>query len=191
MGWDRRGGVGELWAGGSHVSLLPASKALSFTEALLPFFIGELLWFVLVINVHCVGVLGGGTSGGSGGMNCGWGARGMLFCNSSSEAFLAEKLVDFLIPGFEGSGDNLHGIDSVREPYWYSSVEVVDDDGGVGGGVKFCFDNFEFEFSYVLWEVVIVVDTGIGKPSSGFCGGVDALEGFLEVCDKVGIASEG
>ena len=44
---------------------------------------------------------------------------------------------------------------------------------------------------YILWEIVVVVDTGIGQPGGGFCGAVGALEGDLEVFDKVGEGSEG
>ena len=67
----------------------------------------------------------------------------------------------------------------------------MDNGSSVGGDVEFGFNDFEFEFPHVLWEVVVVVDTGIGEPSSGFSGRVDTLEGFLEVCDKVGVTSEG
>ena len=55
-------------------------------------------------------------------------------------------------------------------------MEIVDNSHGVGGGVEFCFDNLEFEFPHVLWEIVIVVDSGIGEPSGGFCSGVGTLE---------------
>ena len=44
----------------------------------------------------------------------------------------------------------------------------MDDCGSVGGGVEFCFNDFEFEFSHVLWEIVIIVDTGVGEPGGGF-----------------------
>ena len=43
----------------------------------------------------------------------------------------------------------------------------------------------------VLWEIVVVVDMGIGQPGGGFCGRVGALEGDLEVFDKVGEGSKG
>ena len=56
-------------------------------------------------------------------------------------------------------------------------MEVVGDGGSVGSGVEFSFDDFELEFSHVLWKVVIVVDTGVGEPGDGFGGGVGALEG--------------
>ena len=55
----------------------------------------------------------------------------------------------------------------------------------MGSGVKFCFDDFEFEFSHIFWEIVVVVDTGISEPVGGFGGGVGALEGCLEVFDKI------
>ena len=70
-------------------------------------------------------------------------------------------------------------------------MEVVDDGDCMGSGVEFGFNDFELEFSHVLWEIVVVVDTGIGEPGGGFCGGVGALEGDLEVFDKVGEGSEG
>ena len=41
-------------------------------------------------------------------------------------------------------------------------MEVVDDCCGMGSGVKFCFNNFELEFPHILWEIVVVADSGIG-----------------------------
>ena len=38
----------------------------------------------------------------------------------------------------------------------------------MGSGVKLCFDNFELEFSHILWEIVIIVDSGIGEPGVMF-----------------------
>ena len=54
----------------------------------------------------------------------------------------------------------------------------------MGGGVEFHFDDFELEFSHVLWEIVVIADTGIGEPGGGFCGGICALEGSLKIFDK-------
>ena len=67
----------------------------------------------------------------------------------------------------------------------------MDNSHGMGSGVEFCFNDFEFEFFHVLWEVVVIVDTGVGEPSGGFCGGVGALEGGLEIFDEVGEGPEG
>ena len=61
----------------------------------------------------------------------------------------------------------------------------MDDGGSVGSGVKFCFDDCEFEFSQIFWEIVIVADTGISEPGGGFGGGVGTLEGCLEIFDKI------
>ena len=61
----------------------------------------------------------------------------------------------------------------------------------MGSGIELCFNDFEFKFSHVLWEIVIIVDSGIGKPSSGFSGGVGIKEGSLKVFDKVGKGSKG
>ena len=61
----------------------------------------------------------------------------------------------------------------------------------MGSGVKFCFDDCEFEFSHIFWEIVIVVDSSIGEPSGGFCGRVGALEGCFKISDKVREGSEG
>ena len=47
-------------------------------------------------------------------------------------------------------------------------MEVVDDGCGMDSGVKFCFDDFELEFSHILWEIIIVVDSGISEPGGGF-----------------------
>ena len=104
---------------------------------------------------------------------------------------LAKKLVNFLIPSFGCSGDYFHPIDSVREPDQNSSMEVVDNCGGMGGGIEFCFDNFEPEFPHILWEIVVVANSGIGEPSGSFCGRVCALEGGLKIFDKVWEGSEG
>ena len=41
-------------------------------------------------------------------------------------------------------------------------MEIVDNCGSVGSGVEFCFDDFEFEFPHVLWEIVVIVDAGVG-----------------------------
>ena len=35
-------------------------------------------------------------------------------------------------------------------------------------------DDFEFEFPHILWEIVIIVDAGIGEPGGGFGGRVSA-----------------
>ena len=67
----------------------------------------------------------------------------------------------------------------------------MDDRCGMGGGVEFCFNNFELEFSHVLWEIVIVADMGVGEPGGGFCSRVGALEGGLEFFDEVREGSEG
>ena len=67
----------------------------------------------------------------------------------------------------------------------------MDDCCGMGSGVKFCFNNFEFEFSHILWEIDVVVDSGIGEPSGGFCGRVGTLEGGFKICDKVGEGPKG
>ena len=94
----------------------------------------------------------------------------MLFGNQSCEASLAKELVNFLIPSFGRGGDYFHSVDSVQEPDWDSSVKVVNYCGSVGGGVEFCFHDFEFEFSHVLWEVIIVADMGVGEPGGDATG---------------------
>ena len=67
----------------------------------------------------------------------------------------------------------------------------MDDGGSMGGGVELGFDDFELEFSHILWEIVIIVDSGIGEPGGGFSSGVGALEGGLEVFDKIWEGSKG
>ena len=79
----------------------------------------------------------------------------------------------------------VHPVNSVRKPDQDSSSEVVDNGGSVGSGVEFCFDNFELEFSHVLWEVVVISDMGVGEPGGGFSGGVGALDGCLEIFDEI------
>ena len=56
----------------------------------------------------------------------------------------------------------------------------------MGRGVEFCFDDFELEFPYIFWEIVVVVDSSIGEPSGGFCGGVGTLEGGFKSVIKSG-----
>ena len=85
---------------------------------------------------------------------------------------MAKELVGFLIPSFGCGGDYFHPVDSVREPDRNPSTEVVDNCGSMGGGIEFCFNNFELEFPHILWEIVVVVNLGIGEPSGSFCGGV-------------------
>ena len=92
----------------------------------------------------------------------------MLLGNRGCEASLAKELVNFLVPCFGHSRDYFHSVDSVCKPDWDSGTEIVNNGCGVGGGVEFCFDNLEFEFPHVLWEIVVVVDTGVGEPSGGF-----------------------
>ena len=104
---------------------------------------------------------------------------------------LAKELVDFLIPSFGCSGDYFHPIDSIREPDRDPSMEVVDNCCSMGSGVEFCFNDFELEFPHILWEIVIIADSGIGEPSGGFSGGVCALEGGLKIFDKVREGPEG
>ena len=67
----------------------------------------------------------------------------------------------------------------------------MNDCGSMGSGVKFCFNDCEFELSHVLWEVVIIADSGIGEPGCGFSGRVGAEEGGLEIFDKVREVSKG
>ena len=64
-------------------------------------------------------------------------------------------------------------------------MEVVDDSGSVVGGVQFSFNNFEFEFSHIFWEIVVIADMGISEPGGGFGGRVGTLEGCLEIFDKI------
>ena len=70
-------------------------------------------------------------------------------------------------------------------------MEVMDDGGSMGSGVEFCFDDFELEFPHILWEIVVVVNSGVGEPRGGFGGRVCTLEGGLKICDKVLEGSEG
>ena len=100
-------------------------------------------------------------------------------------------MVDFLIPSLGCSGNDFHPVNSVREPDRDSSTEIVDDCHGVGSGVEFSFNDFEFELSHVLWEVVVIADIGVGEPGGGFCSGVGALEGGLEIFDEVGEGPKG
>ena len=94
------------------------------------------------------------------------GSGRMLFCNQDCEALLAEELVYFLIPSFGHSWNYFYAIDLVQEPDQNPCSEVVDDGSSVGSRIKLHFNDFEFEFLYVLWEVVVIVDVGIGKPGS-------------------------
>ena len=55
----------------------------------------------------------------------------------------------------------------------------------MSGGVKLSFDNFEFEFSHIFREIVVVADTGISEPGGGFGGGIGTLEGRLKIFDQV------
>ena len=67
----------------------------------------------------------------------------------------------------------------------------MDDCGSMSCGVEFCFNNFELEFPHIFWEIVVVADSSIGKPSGGFCGRVGALEGCFKISDKVWEGPEG
>ena len=67
----------------------------------------------------------------------------------------------------------------------------MNDGCGMGSSIKFGLNDFEFEFSHILWEVFICVNLSIGKPSGGFGGRVGVKEGCLEVFDEVGEGSEG
>ena len=61
----------------------------------------------------------------------------------------------------------------------------MDDSGSVGGEVKFCFDDFEFEFSHTFREIVVIVNASVSEPGGGFSGRVGTLEGCLKIFDKV------
>ena len=61
----------------------------------------------------------------------------------------------------------------------------------MGGGIEFCFDDFELEFSHILWEIVIVVNSCVGKPSGGLGSGVCTLEGGFKICNEILEGSEG
>ena len=104
---------------------------------------------------------------------------------------MAKELVDFLIPSFGCSGDYFHPIDPVGEPDRNPSTEVVNNCRGMGGGVKFSFNNFELEFPHILWEIIVIADSGIGKPGGGFGSGVCTLESCLKFFDKVGEGPKG
>ena len=64
-------------------------------------------------------------------------------------------------------------------------MEVVNDGGSVDCRVQLGFNNFEFKFPHILWEIIIIVDTGIGEPGGGFSSRVGTLESGLEVFDEV------
>ena len=70
-------------------------------------------------------------------------------------------------------------------------MEVVNNGCSIGCGAQLCFNDFEFKFPHILWEIIDVADTCIGKPGGGFCGGVGTLENGLEICDKVWEGSKG
>ena len=67
----------------------------------------------------------------------------------------------------------------------------MNDCSGMDGGVEFSFDNLELKFPHILWEIVVIADSGIGEPGSGFSGGVCTLEGCLKIFDKVGEGPKG
>ena len=56
------------------MSLLSASKTMSFFEPFLPFFRGKLPWLLLGVDVHGIGVFGGGLPGGGRGEECNGGS---------------------------------------------------------------------------------------------------------------------
>ena len=95
------------------MAFLSASKAVSFFETFLPLLLSKLPWFFLGIYVHHIGVLGESTPGRSGGMEGDRGSGGVLFCDSSHKALLAEKLVNLLVPSFGHGWDYFHAVDSV------------------------------------------------------------------------------
>ena len=70
-------------------------------------------------------------------------------------------------------------------------MEVVDDCCGMGSGVKFSFDDFELELPHILWKIIVIADSGIGKPGGGFGSGVCTLESHLKVFNEVGEGPEG
>ena len=166
------------------MALLSAVETASFLETFLSFFQGELSWFLLGVYVHDIGIPRG-DSPRSRGMESNGGSRRVLFCNGGHKSLLTKELVDFLVPSFGRGGNHFHPINLVRRPDRDSSSEVVDDGGCVGSGVEFCFDDFELEFSHVLWEVVVISDMGVGEPGGGFSSGVGALEGCLEIFDEI------
>ena len=104
---------------------------------------------------------------------------------------LTKELVDFIIPALGGSGNHLHAIDLVKEPDQDTGSEVMNDGCGMDSGVQLGFYDLEFEFSHILWEIIVRADVGIGKPSGGFCSGIGTEEGSLEVFDEVIVESEG
>ena len=95
------------------MTFLPAAETTSFFETFVSFFRGELLWFLIGVDVHGVGVPGGRVLSGGGVMEGNWSSGRMLFCDRSREASLTEELVDFLIPSFGCGRDHLHPVDSV------------------------------------------------------------------------------
>ena len=183
MSGDGRG-VHKGGTGRGHVAFLSAVETASFLETFLSFFQGELSWFLLGVYVHGIGIPRG-DSPRSRGMESDGGSRRVLFCDGGCKSLSTKELVDFLVPSFGHGGNHFHPVNSVRKPDQDSSSEVVDNGGSVGSGVEFCFDNFELEFSHVLWEVVVISDMGVGEPGGGFSGGVGALEGCLEVFNKI------
>ena len=67
----------------------------------------------------------------------------------------------------------------------------MNDCGSVDSGVKLCFNDFEFKLPHVLCKVIVIADTGIGEPGSGFSSRVGTEAGSLEIFDKVGEVSKG
>ena len=87
------------------MAFLSASEATSFFEAFLSFLRSKLSWFLLGVNIHCIGVLGGSIPGGGGGMEGNRGSGGVLLSDSGHKVSLAKELVNFLVPSF-GCGQN-------------------------------------------------------------------------------------
>ena len=104
QGWR----VSKGRAGGGHMPLLSAVKAKSFLETFLSLFLGKPFWLLSVINAHCIGVSRGSTSSRGRGVEGNGGLGGMLFGDCRGKSFLAQEVVNFLVPSLESSRDCLH-----------------------------------------------------------------------------------
>ena len=111
-GWER-GKVCVGGAGRGHVAFLSAVETASFFETFIPFFQGKLLWSLIGVDVHGIGVPEGSILSGGGGVESDGSSGRMLLGDRSYEELLAEELVYFFIPSLGCSGDYFHPVDSV------------------------------------------------------------------------------
>ena len=90
----------------------------------------------------------------------------------------------FLVPTGDGSGDVVHGLDSLHNSDGNSSREIGDEGGSVFDFIILSVNNAQLKLVDIFLELFSSGNAGGGKPVHGFLLNVGIPESFLEISFK-------